>query len=258
MTALKYTLIVASLLLSNLGVWAQEKSSPKLSSNSAPSLSLYCEDDKPLQFFDEHKKLTGLTVEVVQEIQRRIGNKDKIQVVPWSRGMDKLNKEPNTFLFTMARTPEREHLYQWIGPILFIEYGLYVKADSTIKIHSLAEAKTIGLIGVYRNDIRDQTLSRLGFTNLDRASSAASNFKKLMIGRIAAYADAKKGVSVTADTAGYHVNDVKLAYDLFKSPLYIAVSKDTDSAIVSLWNSRLEDMKKDKSFLNLLKKYNEQ
>lgn len=249
MAVLKNLLIAASLLGLPTQVLAQYKTSPVL--------SLYCEDDRPLQFYDENKKLTGLSVEVVQEIQRRIGNKDRIQVVPWSRGVDKLNKEPNSFLFTMARTPDREHLYQWIGPILFIEYGLYVKADSTIHIQKLEDAKKIGLIGVYRDDIRDQTLSKLGFTNLDRASSASSSFKKLMIGRIAAYADAKKGVAITANLAGYQASDVKLAYDLFKNPLYIAVSRNTDAAIVAQWNSTLEDMKKDKSFLKILKKYNE-
>ncbi|MBC3875902.1 substrate-binding periplasmic protein [Undibacterium flavidum] len=250
MAVIKILLIAASLLCLNTQTLAQNKTSPVL--------SLYCEDDKPLQFYDENKKLTGLTVEVVQEIQRRLGNKDRIQVVPWSRGIDKLNKEPNSFLFTMARTPDREQLYQWIGPILFIEYGLYVKADSSIQINKLEDAKKIGLIGVYRDDIRDQTLSKLGFTNLDRASSVASSFKKLMIGRIAAYADAKKGVAITANLAGYQASDVKLAYDLFKNPLYIAVSKNTDAAIVAQWNSSLEEMKKDKSFLKILKKYNEQ
>lgn len=250
MAVIKNLLIAASLLCLNTQTFAQHKTSPVL--------SLYCEDDKPLQFYDENKKLTGLTVEVVQEIQRRLGNKDRIQVVPWSRGIDKLNKEPNSFLFTMARTPDREHLYQWIGPILFIEYGLYVKADSSIQINKLEDAKKIGLIGVYRDDIRDQTLSKLGFTNLDRASSVASSFKKLMIGRIAAYADAKKGVAITANLAGYQASDVKLAFDLFKNPLYIAVSKNTDAAIVAQWNSTLEEMKKDKSFLKILKKYNEQ
>ncbi len=221
------------------------------------SLGLYCENDRPLQFYDSEQKLTGLTVEIVREIQARLGNADVIQVVPWARGMDKLNHVPNTFLFTMARTPEREHLYQWIGPLISIEYGLYVKADSQIKINTLDDAKKIGLIGVYRDDIRDQTLSRLGFTNLDRASSNTSSFKKLMIGRIAAYADAKKGVGISANMAGYRISDVKLAYTLFKNPLYIAVSKSTDPMIVQRWNSALDDMKKDKSFLKLLRKYHE-
>nr|WP_315468035.1 transporter substrate-binding domain-containing protein [uncultured Undibacterium sp.] len=200
MALLKHLLITASLLCLSTQTFAQNK--------TQPILSLYCEDDKPLQFYDDNKKLTGLTVEVVQEIQRRIGNTDRIQVVPWSRGIDKLNTVPNSFLFTMARTPDREHLYQWIGPILSIEYGLYVRADSKIQIHKLE--------------------------------------------------DAKKGVPITASLAGYKATDVKLAYDLFKTPLYIAVSKSTEPAIVAQWNSTLDEMKKDKTFLKLLKKYNEE
>lgn len=248
--SLKHFLAVLSLTIFCPIIFAQNKTSP--------TLSLYCEDDKPLQYFDKNKKLTGLTVEIVQEIQRRLSNTDPIQVVPWSRGMDKLNNNPNTLLFTMARTPERENLYHWIGPILSIEYGLYVKADSKIKIDKLEDAKKIGLIGVYRDDIRDQTLSHLGFTNLDRASTSTSSFKKLMIGRIAAYADANRGVGISANAAGYKVSDVKLAFNLFKSHLYIAVSKETDTELVAIWNKTLNEMKKDKTFLKILKKYNEE
>lgn len=221
----------------------------------AQELSLYCEEDKPLQFYNAQGKLTGFTVEIVEEIQKRIGGKDPIQVVPWSRGVEMLNRNANTMLFTMARTPERDPQYQWIGPISSISYGLYARANSDIKIDSLDDARKIGLIGVYRNDIRDQTLTRLGFNNLDRANSNISSFKKLMIGRIAVYADSKMGVASLAKSAGYQMSDVKMVFHLFDSQLYIAVSKDTNKNIVSRWNEALEEMKKDKSFQRLQKKY---
>ncbi|MBI1834983.1 MAG: transporter substrate-binding domain-containing protein [Burkholderiales bacterium] len=203
----------------------------------AQTLSIYCEEDRPLQFYDQDHQLTGLGVDVLQEIQKRVGNKDKIQVVPWSRGMSKLNHDPNTILMTMARTPEREALYQWIGPIASVEYALYGKADSELKIDNIEDAKKIHLIGVYRDDIRDQTLTRLGFNNLDRASSNISSFKKLMI------------------ASGYQVSDVKLIFPLFKSGLYFGVSKATNPTIVSKWNRALNDIKSDKTFLKIQRKY---
>lgn len=221
----------------------------------AQELSLYCEEDRPLQFYNSQGKLTGFTVEIVEEIQKRLGTKDSIQMVPWSRGVEMLNNNANTMLFTMARTPERETQYQWIGPISLISYGLYAKANADIKIESIEDARKIGLIGVYRNDIRDQTLTRLGFNNLDRANSNISSFKKLMIGRINVYADSKMGVASLAKSAGYQLSDVKMVFHLFDSQLYIAVSKDTNKNIVSRWNDALEDMKKDKSFQRLQKKY---
>jgi polar amino acid transport system substrate-binding protein len=222
---------------------------------TSSNLSIYCEDDNPLQYFDKNKNLVGMTVEIVQEIQRRLGNTDPIQVVPWARGIYKLENEENVLLFTMARTSDREHLYQWIGPIISIEYGLFVKANSNIQIHNLDDAKKINLIGVNRNDIRDETLSKLGFTNLDRTSTSVLSFKKLMIDRISAYADAKSSVIFTATNAGYQISDVKLAFDLFKSDLYIAASKNTPIEVINSWNNILIDMKKDKTFSKIYKKY---
>ena len=96
----------------------------------AQGLSIYCEDDMPLQFVGANGKLTGFSIEIVNEIQRRVGNKNDIQLVPWARGLANLNTEPNSMLFTMARTAERNQQYQWIGPIAETTYGFYVKADS--------------------------------------------------------------------------------------------------------------------------------
>lgn len=221
----------------------------------AQTLELYCEEDRPLQFYGKDRKLTGLTIDIVQEIQKRVDNHDTIQVVPWARGLDKIDHNPNTLLFSMARTPERENSYQWIGPIMANIYGLYAKADSTLQVHNIEQAKNINLIGVYRNDIRDQTLTRLGFTNLDRASSNISSFKKLMMGRIEAYADSRLGVESLAVTSGFKASDVKLIFELFKSELYIAVSKSTSPALVEKWNQALEEMKRDKTFARIQQKY---
>ncbi|WMW80225.1 transporter substrate-binding domain-containing protein [Undibacterium cyanobacteriorum] len=222
----------------------------------ADDLALYCEEDRPLQFYNAQGKLTGFTIEIVEEIQKRIGTKFPIQVVPWARGVEMLNRNPNTLLFTMARTTDRESAYQWIGPIASVTYELFAKADADLKINNLDDARKLSLIGVYRNDIRDQTLTKLGFTNLDRAASNISSFKKLMVGRVAVYADSKLGVAGVAKAAGYQVSDVKSVFRLFDSHLYIAASKSTNKNVVAQWNEALDEMKKDKTFQRLQKKYN--
>lgn len=221
----------------------------------AQSLSIYCEDDTPLQFVGADGKLTGFTIEIVQEIQKRVGNTDEIHLVPWARGLGNLKTEPNSMLFSMARSAERDAQYQWIGPITETTYGFYVKANSTLKITSLEDAKHVGLIGVYRDDVRDQFLTRHGFTNLDRANSNVSSFRKLMLGRNAMYVDSPMGVKSLAEKAGYQLADVRVAYNFFKIQLYIAASKDMDSAIVAKWNAALESMKKETFFMRVHKKY---
>lgn len=221
----------------------------------AHNLKIYCDEDYPVQFFDKQGQLTGMSIEIVREIQRRLGVNDAIQVVPWARGLNKLDHEPNTMLLTMARTPERESQYQWIGPVVVVEYGLYGRSSANLQVQSLEDAKKVTLIGVYRNDIRDQTLTRFGFNNLDRAASNVSNFKKLMIGRIDLVADTRIGAESQVMALGYQASDVKLVFPLFKTYLYFGVSKSTDRYIVARWNAVLEGMKKDKTFLKIQKKY---
>jgi polar amino acid transport system substrate-binding protein len=220
----------------------------------AQNLNVYCEDDFPMQY-KNNGVLTGFALEVVQEIQKRIGNHDVIQFVPWSRGMHKLNYDKNTFLFSMVKTPERENSYQWIGPIATVSYGLYVKSNSLIKVNHIDDAKKINSISVYRKDILDNKLTELGFENLDRAPSNDSGFKKLMKGRVDAYADAQIGVENVAIQAGYKIENVKLAFNLFKKSLFIAASQSTDPQIVGKWNEALESMKKDRTFYKIQKKY---
>lgn len=227
-----------------------------LSANlSAQHLSIYCEDVKPAQYIDKNGQLSGFAVEIVQEIQRRVGNTDGIQMVPWARGIEKLKNEPNSLLFSMARTAERDPQYQWIGPISETTYGLYVKADSKLKINSLDDAKQLGLIGVYRGDVRDQILTKLGFTNLDRANSNIFSFRKLMLGRVAMYADAPLAVKSLVESEGHKLTDIRLAYIFFRTQLYIATSKETDPAIVAKWNRALEQMKKDSTFLDIYRNH---
>jgi polar amino acid transport system substrate-binding protein len=215
---------------------------------SAQSLNIYYEDNKPLQFRGANGKPAGFAADVVREIQRRTDNSDEIQLVPWARGLNRLGSDPNTLLFSMARTAERDNLYQWIGPIYDNSYAFYVKADSPLLISNLEEARKVASIGVYRGDVRDQVLTTLGFTNLDRANSNLSNVKKLMAGRISLFAGSPTNLQALAEEAGYKSSDFKLVFVFMHKQLYVAASQGTDPALVARWNEALGQMKQDKTF----------
>nr|WP_295782975.1 transporter substrate-binding domain-containing protein [Rhodoferax sp.] len=221
----------------------------------AQSLSIYYEDNKPLQFRGADGKPAGFAADVVREIQRRTDNTDEIQLVPWARGLNRLNSNPNTLLFSMARTAERDNLYQWIGPIFDNSYALYVKADSPLLISNLEDAKKVASIGVYRGDVRDQVLTALGFANLDRSNSNLSNVKKLMAGRISLFAGSPTNLQALAEEAGYRTTDFKLVFVFMHKQLYVAASQGTDPALVARWNDALGQMKRDKTFEKTFKHY---
>ena len=221
----------------------------------AQSLRIYCEDDPPMQIRAADGSLSGMTVEMVREIQKRVGNQDPIEMVPWARGYEALGRERNTVLFSMGRTAERDALFQWVGPIAESTFGLYARADSPLMIRTLEDAKRVRAIGVYRDDIRDQFLTRAGLANLDRTNDNVTNFKKLMLGRIDLFASSSNDIKANAEGAGYTLADVKLSHVFLRTQIFIAFSRKTDPAIVARWNAALKAMKKDATFQALFRKY---
>ncbi len=222
---------------------------------SAQSLVIYTENDPPSQFLDKDGKLTGYMIEVVQEIQKRVGNTDKVELVPWARGYDAIQKQNNVVLFSMTRTAERNPMFKWVGPTLESTSNLYAKADSKIKIAGMEEAKKLGKIGVYRDDVRDQILSKAGFTNLDRENDVTTNIKMLMGGRIDVYADSSTSFAANVKAAGFKSEDFKFILTFQKSQLFFAMSLKMPDSVVTAWNAALDTMKKDGTFEKMLKKY---
>ncbi len=221
----------------------------------AQSLKIYTEENAPLQFKAPDGNLTGIAIDVVREIQKRVGSKEPIELVPWARSYQEVQTEPNIVLFSMNRTAERNPLFQWVGPLDEITHYFYIKADSKIIIKSLDDAKKLRAIGVYKNDVRDLVLTKAGFTNLDRANENLTNVKKLMIGRLDAFAGSPGEIADLTKGAGCKVSDLKEAFPFLKAQAFIAFSKKTPEATVKTWSDALDVMKKDNTFEQIFRKY---
>lgn len=221
----------------------------------AQPLQILTENDPPAQFVDAKGELTGYTIELVRDIQRRLGNQDPIEMVPWARGYQKIEREPNVVLFLMARTAERNPKFQWVGPVLEVEFGLFAKANSSLKVASLDDARKVGSIGVYRDDARDQMLTAAGFTNLERVNNNILNVKKLMAGRIDLYAGSTTSFGVDAVEAGFQPSDLKMVVSMDIVQIYIAMSKDMPTSVVDHWNAAVKAQRQDGTMARLLAKY---
>ena len=129
----KLLLLIVTLLLS----------SPALAEDS---ISLLTEEFAPYQFYEgegDNKIITGISIEIVQEIQKQLGNSDPIKVLPWNRALKLLTKNKNNALFSTARTPDREDKYKWVGPLSKLEMVFFKKAGSDITFRVLRRFKWI-------------------------------------------------------------------------------------------------------------------
>jgi polar amino acid transport system substrate-binding protein len=213
----------------------------------AQELTIISEENPPFNFIKDGI-LTGSSTEVVREIMHRLNLSAKIQVLTWARGYQLALRQPNVVLFSTARTKEREHLFQWVGPLYKVRFGFYARKGSGLYLSSLADAKKVGAIATYKDDVREQLLKSKGFTNLDSSKSPASNLKKLLAGRVDLWLYSNLGVPSVARQIGINPDDVELVLPFKDYYAYIAFSKGTPRAVAKQWQATLDDMMRNGSF----------
>ena len=207
-------------------------------------LMILTENLPPLNFIKDDV-LMGPAVDMVKEIQRRVGSYDQIQVYPWARAYKMALEEANIVLFGMARTEVRDDKFYWTGPVAEKRDILASKKNSGLVINSLEDAKKVDHIGTLRDDAKEIFLQRNGFTNLVSTHDDQNNVKKLLLGRIDLWATKVPGLKTICRLAGADYHEIVEVYSMRKSEIYIAISKKTSEKIVQSWVDSFNDMLED-------------
>lgn len=215
-------------------------------------LVVYCEYPAPTEFTPGDKG--GLIFVQVWELMRRTGVTRPIETVSWKRGYAEATTRPNVALFPTTRTPQREELFHWIGPILRLTWAFYAHKDSRLRITSLEDAKNVRAIGTYAHDSKEQWLQVQGFTNLESVMDNVTNMRKLYDRRIDLMVGSPSVTDRWPDMFGFDPDKLLMAYPFKTVDLYLALSIDTPMDTVRAMEKAFADMIGDGT---VLKQYNQ-
>jgi len=225
------------------------------------SIQLMTEEFPPYQFYEgegENRVITGISIEIIKALQKKIGNSDPIKVYPWSRGLKLLAKHKKQCALLTLRTPERESKYKWVGPLAKLEMVFFKRAGSDLGVHSIEDAKKIRKIGVTKNVAGHEIMLNMGFTNLDVLQSGADdkNMKRLIKGRVDVWPTSYySGIYVARKNGVLDQVEVIKEVSLMSGHLYIAFNKETDDQIIHQWQSALDLLKSDGVTDEIMNKY---
>ena len=121
-----------------------------------PRLLLLSEDFPPVNFEDQGEA-SGLAGELVLALMLDLGLQLNVHFMPWARAYRIAQGPAPVCLFTMARTPQREALFQWVGPVVEFQNALVGRAG-TDRLRSLAEARQAQQIITVRDWASEQEL----------------------------------------------------------------------------------------------------
>jgi polar amino acid transport system substrate-binding protein len=222
--------------------------------SQAQALSVITEDLPPLSFYKDGE-VTGCSTEMVREIMKRVGENAPVEIKPWARGYKNAQGDGEVALFSTARTPEREDLFQWVGPISDITDSFYARYDSQLMISTLEDARSASKIAVLRESYTEQQLKNDGFTNLVSAKTPELAIRLVLTKRIPFLVASNLTIPSTLEKLGEKSNVLIPVFTVAKTKTYIAFSKNTPSDIVSKWQAALDEMKADGTFARIHQKY---
>lgn len=216
--------------------------------------------------YEQDGKVVGFSSELLDLMAREADITVHKQVLPWPRAYDMVGRQANTLIYSLARTPEREALFQWVGPISERRILLYRHRDrSDINLKALDDARPYR-IGVARDSASAKALVKLGFAinglldtlgpGLDLGSNDELNMKKFIARRFDLLVSLDWAAAYNARNAGLQPDDLQPAWVLDDSLSYwYGVNMDTDPDVAKKLNAALQRLKADGRYLQLKQKY---
>ena len=201
-------------------------------------------EEFPPYNFTDNEKISGISTEIVREILKKVNHPDKLEVLPWMQGYNLLQEENNIILFSTTRSPMREDLFKWVGPLVPNNTVFFAKKGSGISISSMDDARKVKSIGVYKDDFGELLLKKKGFNNLNSELDNKLNVKKLAEGKIDLWIINELTGRHMAMVAGL-ADKIEKVYEVQKDYMYMAFSKNTPDIVIKEWQYVLELLKDD-------------
>jgi polar amino acid transport system substrate-binding protein len=222
----------------------------------ATEITVVTEQYPPFNY-EEAGEVKGISSEVVRTVLQKVGVNVKIGVYPWAQAYKMATTQPNVLIYSLARFPEREALFKWVGTIAPLDTYLYkLKSRKDLRIGQLRDI-TPYRVGVIRDAADHQYLVKQGFKNLVEASEYKLNLEKLKAGQVDLLVTQELWFIAMVKSLGLHLEDFEKAYhiDDLSGEFYMAFSKATPDELVLQFRQALAKVKAEGTYNKILRKY---
>ncbi len=218
---------------------------------ATPQLVLTTENYPPFNMQDgETKRVIGISTDIVREIMKRTKVPYSIKFLPWQRAFGMALKNEGTCVFSTTETAGRKPNFKWVGPLVENNWTFFGRADSTIHIRSIDDARRF-VIGGYKGDAVAVFLENEGFS-LDLASHDLVNARKLSAGRFDVWATGQYLGPYLAQQAGVAI---KPLFTFRKTVMSLACNKNVDDTLIQRMNQTLEELRREGFIDKIAAKY---
>jgi len=223
---------------------------------SAESIIVVTEDFPPYNYLS-NGQAEGISSEIVTAALKESGITTKSwDFYPWPRSYAIALAKKNVLIYSIARVPERETLFQWVGTIAPYKTSFYMSSNQSFVVNSMTDAKKF-TVGVSRDDAIKIYLEEHGFDKLHVSRLDVLNIRMLLSGKFQLIAYDEASFQYRLEQTGLDPNAFERIYRIAEltDELYMAFSKQTNKATVEKLRNGLSAIKEKGIYSDIQRKY---
>ncbi|WP_085906354.1 substrate-binding periplasmic protein [Kiloniella majae] len=226
----------------------------KTSEVKASEIQLLTENYAPFNYLEQNN-LKGIGADIVGALQKKVGTPSAPKILPWKRAYRTALSSPNTGIFSITRTKERENLFHWVGPLYSVRDYIFIRKSSDFSGQDISDLKALHSIGLQAEGAVHKALVKLSFNNLIPIHQVDKQLDLLISGRISALQVSDLTMSFDLQKNNLSFTEVRPIAVLNQADMYLAFSKDTPLEEVNKWQEALNELIKEGKHAAILGKH---
>lgn len=202
-------------------------------------------------------EVAGLTTALVKDMLKHAKLDAPFEVYPWARAYKIAATTPNVLIYNMARTPEREGLFQWIGPIGAYRLGLVkLKKRRDIQLKTLDDARAF-ITAVQRDDYAADYMLQQGFLvgkTLQLEPDISQSWLMLANGKVDLLIDDPHSIDAMLLQHNLSRKDIEFVYFIkaLEQQTWLAVNKNSDPTLVARLKAAHQQVAQSEAYRHVL------
>ncbi|MBB2486954.1 transporter substrate-binding domain-containing protein [Mitsuaria sp. WAJ17] len=203
------------------------------------------EDVPPFSYLDGGR-FVGLANEVLDRVAAQSGLRVQRSIQPFARGLKTVEDLPNSFLYVVVRTPAREPLYRWVGPLDDCDVVVLTLRSSGMEFSPHAADARVLRIGVVKGSPAGKMVREAGMPERSIYQTPGSETSTRML--YAGHLDMVAGLSLPyqhqASRLGLDAGQLTVAHVLQKGyGCYFAFNRQVNEALFRRFAAAFETLR---------------
>lgn len=151
---------------------------------------------------------------------------------------------PGTIILGLARVPERENDFKWVGPIYNTSVGMIARKDRHVRISGMRDTKQYS-VGTIRGSAAENIAFKYGLheTGITRFATTDGAIDQLVNGNIDLLVFPKSPAFYFLLQKRIKPNDFEFVFEMKSFALYFAFHKKTDNEVIKAFQDALDRLK---------------